>query len=507
MESMKNKFKIIPGCFTAFMVISVAGVLFSATLKVPQQYKSIFSGLLKAQPGDTVLVAPGLYFENIALVDNVVLTGENQKTTIIDGRRKGPVVIGADNAVLDNFTITNGTIGILCKATVPTIRRCIIIDNKGSGIQAIMSLPDIRNNIIMRNKWTGVFCQSVKSINTSIEHNVIIENGYSGIHCANVTQILVQGNVLGGNDEYGVYCDQAAQRTRIINNNFLGNMLAPASFYSKVNKTNLRKDPKFNRPSATIRAMDYFCRDVSPMKGAGPNGTDIGLMTEEQIAVTSSDQDNDGIPDISDQCPEVPEDVDGFEDMDGCPDYDNDKDGIYDRKDNCRDVAEDKDGFEDMDGCPDEDNDQDGIPDVKDACPSAPETQNGFKDDDGCPDDVPQAITRRMILQGVNFKTASAELLDESYPALDLVYNSLESFPNVRVEIAGHTDSIGPAKENQMLSFERAKTVKEYLSNRGIDGNRIVVKGYGEDRPIASNNTADGRRQNRRVEITPLQYK
>ncbi len=98
------------------------------------------------------------------------------------------------------------------------------------------------------------------------------------------------------------------------------------------------------------------------------------------------DADHDGIDDETDLCPLVPEDRDGFEDADGCPDLDNDNDGIPDTKDKCPDVAEDKDGFEDEDGCPDLDDDKDGVPDAQDKCPKQPETKNGYKDDDGCPD-------------------------------------------------------------------------------------------------------------------------
>ena len=119
--------------------------------------------------------------------------------------------------------------------------------------------------------------------------------------------------------------------------------------------------------------------------------------------VKSGDSDNDGIPDSIDKCPMVPEDWDGFEDQDGCPDYDNDKDGIADSVDECPDDPEDYDGFKDKDGCPDPDNDRDGICDPwvadqhredqyakictgVDKCPNLPEDFDGFEDQDGCPD-------------------------------------------------------------------------------------------------------------------------
>ena len=100
----------------------------------------------------------------------------------------------------------------------------------------------------------------------------------------------------------------------------------------------------------------------------------------------SSDQDGDGIFDKVDECRSIPEDRDGFDDLDGCPDYDNDKDGIPDSLDRCPLAPEDLDGFEDTDGCPDFDNDRDDVPDTLDKCPVEPEDRDNFRDEDGCPD-------------------------------------------------------------------------------------------------------------------------
>ena len=100
------------------------------------------------------------------------------------------------------------------------------------------------------------------------------------------------------------------------------------------------------------------------------------------------DNDNDGIPDAVDKCPNEPEDFDGFQDEDGCPDPDNDNDGIPDFNDACPNEPEDGKGKRPFDGCPStvEDSDGDGVPDVKDKCPDEPEDKDGFQDDDGCPD-------------------------------------------------------------------------------------------------------------------------
>jgi hypothetical protein len=105
-------------------------------------------------------------------------------------------------------------------------------------------------------------------------------------------------------------------------------------------------------------------------------------------AAEGTDADKDGIEGAADQCPTEPEDRDGYEDTDGCPDNDNDLDTIPDKQDKCPSEAEDQDGFEDSDGCPEADNDKDGIPDTGDRCPNEPESKNGYKDDDGCPDEA-----------------------------------------------------------------------------------------------------------------------
>ena len=110
---------------------------------------------------------------------------------------------------------------------------------------------------------------------------------------------------------------------------------------------------------------------------------------QDEDGCPDPDNDNDGILDVDDRCPNEPEDRDGDQDWDGCPetsDGDRDGDGIMDSKDKCPDQPEDRDGFQDEDGCPDPDNDQDGIPDKRDACPNDPEDKDGFEDEDGCPD-------------------------------------------------------------------------------------------------------------------------
>jgi hypothetical protein len=104
------------------------------------------------------------------------------------------------------------------------------------------------------------------------------------------------------------------------------------------------------------------------------------------VAWAAPDSDGDGMADNLDACPHEPEDRDGFQEEDGCPDMDNDGDGVIDAADQCPRDPEDMDGFADNDGCPDPDNDGDAVLDIADLCPNDPENLNGFQDQDGCPD-------------------------------------------------------------------------------------------------------------------------
>ncbi len=228
------------------------------------------------------------------------------------------------------------------------------------------------------------------------------------------------------------------------------------------------------------------------------------------------DPDKDGIAGAADQCPTEPEDKDGFEDENGCPDKDNDNDGVADAApDKCLNDAEDKDGFEDEDGCPDLDNDGDGVPDAQDKCPADPETKNGFQDEDGCPDEIPQQLKKFTgVIKGINFKTGDATLLASSNKTLDAAIKVLQEFPDLKVEIQGHTDDV-PLKakagakyqDNLALSQGRADSVKAYFQGKGIDESRLIAKGYGDTMPAESPEGLKGakltaaRTKNRRVEF------
>ena len=228
---------------------------------------------------------------------------------------------------------------------------------------------------------------------------------------------------------------------------------------------------------------------------------------QDQDGAPDPDNDNDGIPDDRDKAPNNPEDFDGYMDKDGIPDLDNDGDTIKDVNDKCPNTPEDFDEFEDQDGCPDFDNDKDGIPDSLDQCPNWAEDLNGYLDDDGCPDEKPEPKTepiemgQNIILRGVTFASGSARLTPQSFNILDEVVQTLTQYPNIELEIRGYTDNTGRYATNQRLSKSRAYAVKNYLISHGIDPKRLRAIGYGEQHPIASNLTREGRASNRRIEF------
>ncbi|TAH42594.1 MAG: OmpA family protein [Bacteroidetes bacterium] len=271
------------------------------------------------------------------------------------------------------------------------------------------------------------------------------------------------------------------------------------------------------------------------------------------------DRDKDKVTDKKDKCPDIP----GLVKLDGCPDKDGD--GVADNEDKCPDIAglKDKQGCPDTDGdgiidiedqCPTDsglvmffgcpDTDMDSIPDPQDSCI----TEKGLAINNGCPDTdgdglidkldscvlVPgpssnngcpvvekvevkpskpvkiqlskedQAIINK-VFSNLEFESGKSVIRSTSYLSLEELIKLLNRKPTFRLLIEGHTDNVGSAALNMRLSLSRAEAVKTYLSDRGIDGERIIAKGYGLTQPVAPNTTAQGRQKNRRVEFTILE--
>jgi outer membrane protein OmpA-like peptidoglycan-associated protein len=437
---------------SALLLLFAAAVSIWAQKKitVPNDYPTIQRALGEADEGDTVYVRNGVYKENITLIDDVILMGQDKKSTIIDGRRKGPVVIGADGAVIANFTVRNGTTGILCKNTRPIIRDNIIMDNKGTGVHALVSLPDIINNVIYRNLWTGIFLESVRGTRTSISNNVIMENGYSGIFGANRTEVLVRNNIIHGNKLFGVFLGPEARKTRIVGNNIYKNRqpFNDNADNQSTRQQNISADPQF----ANLILLNFNVKSNSPCKGKGEEGADIGLSEAAVAAAPESKSKFGASSELDEYFPASGESGSGYQQDSYTP------------------------------------------PPSYEPPPPVRET--------------PMEITETIVLRGVDFKTtfgsASAELEDGSYDVLDKLYASLAYYTNLRIEIAGHTDNQGGDDFNRKLSLDRARAVMNYLVGKGIDRSRMRARGYGMDRPVDSNYTEEGRANNRRVEVVPL---
>jgi outer membrane protein OmpA-like peptidoglycan-associated protein len=121
-------------------------------------------------------------------------------------------------------------------------------------------------------------------------------------------------------------------------------------------------------------------------------------------------------------------------------------------------------------------------------------------------DDIPKPtikveVGKAIVLEGIVFKTGKSTVEPESEVNLEAAFNTLKDNPDIAVEIHGHTDNVGKAASNKKLSLRRAEAVRSWLVMKGIDSSRIGVKGFGPERPIADNKTAEGRAQNRRIEF------
>lgn len=238
----------------------------------------------------------------------------------------------------------------------------------------------------------------------------------------------------------------------------------------------------------------------------------------EIVEVIVVDTDGDGIADENDKCPELagiainngcPADTDGdgiYDSSDLCPEYagdvanngcppDSDKDGIHNGIDKCPKKA----GPADNNGCP-IDSDGDGVADANDKCPMLA----GKPSNNGCPDvkiAEEDASAIEIAARSVEFETGKSVLKNTSLKNLDQIAEIMAKYRKYKLRVEGHTDNTSNPEANQVLSEQRAKACYDYLISKDIKSRRLISKGYGESKPIADNETPQGRQQNRRVEF------
>ncbi|MDD4427977.1 MAG: DUF5723 family protein [Paludibacter sp.] len=228
------------------------------------------------------------------------------------------------------------------------------------------------------------------------------------------------------------------------------------------------------------------------------------------------DTDDDGVPDYLDLCFDTPIEARGFVDINGCL-IDADDDGVPDYRDDCKDTPFEAREMVDHRGCP-KDTDFDGVPDYMDDCPRV----SGLPEFRGCPEIKKEVRTLfQKAIQSIQFKEDTLEITPSSYQVLDQIVVVLKVNKNFNLEIQGHTDNIIRKRKTETgslqldsiarqkadslckiaLSEEYAKLVKQYLTSKGISEKRLIVKGFGDTKPVASNQSPAGRNKNRRVEL------
>ena len=200
------------------------------------------------------------------------------------------------------------------------------------------------------------------------------------------------------------------------------------------------------------------------------------------------DSDGDGVADKDDACPSTP----GLASLAGCPDADGD--GVADKDDACPNEA----GPAANKGCPWPDTDGDGVLDKDDQCPDVA----GTVANNGCPE-VTEEVQKQLndYARTILFDTGKSSIKAESTSVMVDIIQILNEYPTAKFTVEGHTDSVGSEATNQKLSESRANSVRDFLIDKGIAADRLSAIGYGESKPIATNNTRAGRAQNRRVEI------
>ncbi|MGK0412828.1 MAG: OOP family OmpA-OmpF porin [Polaribacter sp.] len=293
------------------------------------------------------------------------------------------------------------------------------------------------------------------------------------------------------NDNVGLNFQMSTKRIRNQNQNVRSHYQTSIGLIVKFGGKDTDGDEVYDKDDACpeVAGLKEFngCPDAD---GDGVKDSDDACPNTAGLAAMNGcpDSDGDGVADKDDMCINEK----GTKANKGCPDSDGD--GVIDKDDNCASVS----GNAENGGCPWPDTDGDGILDKDDKCIN----EAGSASDNGCPViSYAAKLGVNTFAQNILFNTGKASFKSGVTVVLEGMLELLNEYPKAEFAVRGYTDSTGSDALNLNLSDKRANAVRNFLINNGIDASRLTVKGFGEENPVAPNNTSAGREQNRRVEV------
>ena len=316
------------------------------------------------------------------------------------------------------------------------------------------------------------------------------------ISCRQILPLCESGNLPKDGVIYQTCCKQSKDSIRLLklqndHRKLMSRFLAETSDNDNDGVVNMSDKCPNTPPNTTV---DFKGCTVDNNQDGIPDINEQCLGNPNSIRVGTGgcipDTDGDGINDDKDQCPNSAKNIPI--DETGCM-VDFDKDGIGDLNDQC--IGTLTGAITDSKGC-EIDSDHDGVTNSKDLCNNT--AKNTIINIVGCKKD------ERLVLKGVNFASASDTLLPKSLQQLETIVTTLKHHPKINIEVIGHTDNKGKKALNLALSHRRATMVKNYFIRKGLNKDHITAVGYGESQPISSNQTEQGRNDNRRVELMIL---
>ncbi len=259
---------------SALLFIGLCGVTMGEVLEVPSSgMRTIGKAIIKAQPGDTILIGNGIYEEKFIAPSGVVLKAKNKHKAVVDGGGRGTVITMSRGSVIDGLKIKNGTIGVFSKAAAAEIKHCKIVQNWMTGIITVRNFPKIEDNLIAFNKGSGMVCWDSKGSTGEAAYNTIAYNGGFGLRMGGKSTIAFKNNVVAFNLKYGFKASDESAGSTVSANNFYENLKQLYEFPTG----NYEFDPGFRSPKVL--------QDFRPLKGCcavkSSSGQELGVRFTE----------------------------------------------------------------------------------------------------------------------------------------------------------------------------------------------------------------------------------